>query len=261
MEDEEEDEEDDEEEDRLLDSIVEEIDAEVAEDSRSAATSRQTQQVEKYLGAALDTACCRNDCFSQFNQPKLDQALREMSQLSQHERCKMLYSVVAFSYAERERRGQGSAAEQTDAGAEEAGAVADVYRRRSYAYVLLGTRVCRNCVCRLHGVSTKALVAAQDGVGRGHLAPPTTKHGQHRKGARFDRTKAVIEFFEQLSITDGYPDPCGRGSERNKAVTYLPAQWTKPRTAAKRFSRLTMPRRCCCRCSLTRPSACSTWWV
>ena len=125
----------------------------------------------------------------------------------------MLYSVVAFSYGERDeanmerkrkRRRQGAAAKQADAGADED-------RHRSYAYVLLGTRVCRNCVCRLHGVSKKALVTAQDGVGRGHLAPPATKRGQNRKGARFDRTKAVIEFLEQPAADERMAEATAAG--------------------------------------------------
>jgi len=181
--------------------------------------------------------CCADNCLNAFTREFLEKTLGGMAKLTQHARCKMLYSVAAFGLApdsekeaerKRKRRAKaaGNIADFADAAVEMAPAVAPAVQCRSQ-YYLMGKPVCRQAVCRLHGVSVNALKTAIRKVGIGVIVPQNSLRGKHRLNTHFARTDAVILFLNKLAEDEGYPDPCGRGSKRDKPVTYLPAGWTK----------------------------------
>ena len=96
----------------------------------------------------------------------------------------------------------------------------------------MGRQICRVALCRIHGLGMRTLTRVLGRVRNGQVvAMPTKRGGSYQR----DRAKEVYRFIEHLAQTEGYPDPSGRGSKRDKPVIYLKAGWTKKWVYTSRY--------------------------
>jgi len=175
-----------------------------------------------YINATLNTyVCCNAKCVEAFDSNFVRRTITAMQKMKQKQRVELLYPIVATSvklHSDRyDKRRKGN----------DGGDVPVQSTRNGFEYKMLGKVICGKFLLRLFGLGKWTLNNAQKSVAGGIITAPKDGRGSNRRGTMRGKTIAIIEFLNHYSRLHGYPDPCGRGSKRDKPVIYLNANLKK----------------------------------
>lgn len=162
--------------------------------------------------------CCDRNCVVRLRDSS--RCVSRLSSLKQSEKRRYLHMALAFSI-------NVDSPETARKKAKRDNSTNPVERRLAFHYAFLGVPICVEALCLIFGVSHRMLDNAQKSLREGHIYPPPSRRGVHRRGVQFLRTREFFIFMNAYANEFGHPSPCGRGSKRDKPVIYLSATQTK----------------------------------